>query len=196
VTRNGKRTQLEYARYADDLVILLRANNGKLTKQVLTRLREEYEKIEVKLNEDKSKIVDLTEGESFEFLGFIFRRVKGRNGKYRPNIQPKKEARTKLLRKLKEEFRKHRSQPLDRITKKINPILRGWLNYYRIGNSAKCFSYVRRWLEKKIRAHLMRAKQRHGFGWKRWSTKEIFERSKVYNDFQIRYLFTKALPAR
>jgi RNA-directed DNA polymerase len=187
VTRVGKRTQLEYARYADDLVILLRANR-KLTRQVNKRLKEEYGKIEVELNEEKSKIVDLTNGESFSFLGFEFRRLKCNNGKYRPNIEPTKVAKAKFVKKIKEEFKHHRSQPLEKIIEKINPILRGWLNYFRIGNSAKCFARIKRWIEKRIRIHLMRAKQRHGFGWKRWSTKEIFKRSGIYNDFKIRYL--------
>jgi len=187
VTKIGKRTQLEYARYADDLVILIRTNE-KLTRQVNKRLKEEYEKIEVKLNEEKSKIVELTKGESFSFLGFEFRRLKGRNGKYRPNIEPTKRARLKLVDKIKAEFKHHRSQKLEKIIKKINPILRGWLNYFRIGNSARCFAYIKRWIEKRIRIHLMRAKHRHGFGWKRWSTKEIIKRSGIYNDFKIRYL--------
>ena len=41
------------------------------------------------------------------------------------------------------------------------------MNYFAIGHSSRCFSYVRRWVEKKIRRHLMRARQRRGFGWKR-----------------------------
>ncbi len=187
VTRVGKRTQLEYARYADDLVILIRTNE-KLTRQVNKRLKEEYGKIEVGLNEEKSKIVDLTKGESFSFLGFEFRRLKGNNGKYRPNIEPTKVAKAKFVKKIKEEFKHHRSQPLEKITEKINPILRGWPNYFKIGNSDRCFARIKRWIEKRIRIHLMRAKQRHGFGWKRWSTKEIFKRSGIYNDFKIRYL--------
>jgi hypothetical protein len=80
--------------------------------------------------------------ESFSFLGFVFRRTKTKQGKWGIMKTPKMEARTKLLRKLKEEFRRHRSQPLDRIIHLINPILRGWVNYYRIGNSARCFGYV------------------------------------------------------
>ena len=39
---------------------------------------------------------------------------------------------------------------------KINPILRGWVNYFALGDSSECFSFVRDWVEKKIRGHLMR----------------------------------------
>jgi RNA-directed DNA polymerase len=52
---------------------------------------------------------------------------------------------------------------------KINPILRGWVNYFRVGHSSICFGVVKRWVEEKVRRHLMRARGRKGFGWTRWS---------------------------
>jgi len=51
----------------------------------------------------------------------------------------------------------------------INPVLRRWVNYFRVGNSSRCFGYIEDWVEKKIRRHLMHARKRHGFGWNRWS---------------------------
>ena len=45
----------------------------------------------------------------------------------------------------------------------INPKLRGWMNYFRIGNSNVCFSSVKDWVEKKVRRHLMRARNWWGF---------------------------------
>ena len=51
----------------------------------------------------------------------------------------------------------------------INPVLRGWVTYFAVGHSSRCFSYVRDWVEKKVRRHLMRARKRRGFRWKRWS---------------------------
>jgi Group II intron, maturase-specific domain len=56
-----------------------------------------------------------------------------------------------------------------RVIAVINPILRGWVNYFRVGNAARCFRFVKEWVEKKVRRHLMRARGRRGFGWKRWS---------------------------
>ena len=43
--------------------------------------------------------------------------------------------------------------------------MRGWVNYFRVGNSSECFGYIKDWAEKKIRRHLMRARNRRGFGW-------------------------------
>jgi RNA-directed DNA polymerase len=70
-----------------------------------------------------------------------------------------------LLAKLREIFQRKASQPVGGIIELINPILRGWVNYFAVGHSARCFAFIRNWVEKKIRRHMMRAKQRKGFGW-------------------------------
>ena len=67
----------------------------------------------------------------------------------------------------------------------INPILRGWVNYFRIGHSSRCFSMVKDWVEKKIRRHLMRARERKGFGWKRWSSEWLYETLGLFNDYRV-----------
>lgn len=179
---------IEYARWADDLVILVDGyDRWKWLEQAANiRLRQELSKIKVELNEEKTKLVDLRKDETFSFLGFEFRSVKTRHGKTGIQKTPKMQARTVLLRKLKEIFHKHLSQPLDRVIYRINPILRGWVNYFRIGNSSRCFGYVKDWVEKKVRRHLMKARKRKGFGWKRWSRGELYQMG-LYKDYQIRY---------
>ena len=162
VTRNGEHTYVEYVRYADDLVILVHNDRRQdwLVKAVDRRLREELAKLDVRLNEEKSRIVDLSRGESFGFLGFDFRRVRSLRGRWRPQYTPTRKARTAVLRKLKEVFQQYDSQPVGRVIAKINPILRGWVNYFRIGQAARCFAAVRYWVEQKVRRHLMRARHR------------------------------------
>jgi len=100
---------------------------------------------------------------------------------------PKMKARTALLKNLKGIFRKHKSQPLSLVIELINPILRGWANYFRIGNSSECFAYIKDWVEKKIRRHLMRARKRHGFGWNRWSRVWLYNALGLYDDYGVRY---------
>jgi RNA-directed DNA polymerase len=188
VTRSGPYTYLEYARFADDLVILVDAyaQHDWLLKAVNQRLREELAKLHVDINEDKSRFVDLAKGESFGFLGFDFRRVRSLQGKWRPYYPPKLKPRTALLRKLKEIFRCFVSQPADRIVELINPMLRGWVNYFAIGNASRCFSFVKDWVEKKMRRHLMRARKLRGFGWKRWSRRWLYDELGLFNQYRVR----------
>ena len=95
VTRNGRYTYVEYARYADDLVILVDGyrRHDWLLKAVDRRLREEFAKLDLRLNEAKSRIVDLTKGEAFGFLGFDFRRVRSLRGVWRPQYTPQQKKR-------------------------------------------------------------------------------------------------------
>jgi RNA-directed DNA polymerase len=189
VTRMGKFTYIEYARWADDLVVLVDGFRKWewLLKAAYKRLEEEFEKLDVQMNRDKTRIVDLSRDETFSFLGFDYRRVQTRRGVWGVRFTPRMKARTALVRKLKEVFRRHQSQPVDRVIYLINPILRGWVNYFRVGNSSKCFGYVRDWVEKKIRRHLMRVKKRHGFGWNRWSRAWFYETLGLFNDYGVRY---------
>ena len=64
------------------------------------------------VNEEKTRIVDLTRGESFGFLGFEFRRVRSRAGRWMSLRRPQGKKRTALLRRLKEVFKRSRSRPL------------------------------------------------------------------------------------
>ena len=189
VTRHGKYTYVEYARFADDLVILVDGFQKWewLLKAIYKRLLEELEKLDVQLNREKTRVVDLTNDETFSFLGFDFRRTKTRRGKWGVRVTPRMKARTSLLRKLKNVFRRHNSQPVDRVIYLINPILRGWVNYFRVGNSSECFGYIKDWVEKKIRRHLMRARKRHGFGWNRWSRAWLYKTLGLFNDYGVKY---------
>jgi RNA-directed DNA polymerase len=191
-------TAMEYCRWADDLVVMVDSHPQQawLFDAVQKRLREEFEKLQVELNEEKSQVVDLARGECFGFLGFDFRRVRSRKGRWMPLVMPQMKKRTELLRKLKGIFNRSRSQPLRGVIDQINPILRGWVNYFAVGNSSRCFSFVRMWVEKKIRRLLAKARQRRGLGWKRWSNRWLYDGLGLFNGYQVRRLpAMKASPA-
>ena len=197
-TRYGKYTYIQYARFADDLVILIDSHRRHdwLVRAVERRLREEVAKLRVEINEDKSRMVDLAKGGSFTFLGFEYRRILSRKGVWRPYYAPKLKKRTALFAKLREVFRQNVSQPVGKVIDAINPILRGWANYFRVGHSNRCFSMVKHWVEKKVRRHLMRSRQRSGMGWKRWSREWIYGTLGLFNDYRVgRGLLPKAQPA-
>ncbi len=189
VTRYGRFTYIEYVRFADDLVVLV-DGFGKwewLLKAAYKRLVEEFEKLDVQLNQEKTRIVDLSRDETFSFLGFDYRRVKTRRGVWGVRVTPRMKVRTALLRELKEVFRRHQSQPVDRVIYLINPILRGWVSYFRVGNSSECLGYIKDWVEKKIRRQLMYARKRRGFGWNRWSNAWFYDTLGLFNDYGVRY---------
>ncbi len=196
----GKYTAVQYARFADDMVILIDAHprHDWVVRGVERRLREELAKLRVEINEDKSRMVDLKKEESFSFLGFEFRRIRSRKGVWRPNYAPKQKKRKALFAKLREIFRSKVSQPVAEVIEAINPILRGWVNYFRVGHSSCCFSMIKDWVEKKIRRHMMRARNRRGYGWKRWSKEWLYGKLGVFNDYQVRYTTPgpKVAPAR
>lgn len=195
-TREGKYTHIEYTRFADDAIILVDEHHKYdwLWEGIRKRLFEELNKIEVEVNEEKTKFLDLNKGESFTFLGFDFRKTKSRNGKWRANYQPKMKARLDLIAKIRDVFKRFESQPLTRIRDIINPILRGWVQYFKVGHSSKTFGYIKDWLTKKIRRHLMKAKKTKGFGWHIWSTKGLYAIYNIYNDFKMAP--RKVLPSR
>lgn len=187
VTKQGEYSQLEYVRWADDLVILVSYHRSadKLWEQVNRRLREELAKLRVQVNEEKTKYLDLNKGDKFGFLGFEFRKIKTKTGKMGVLALPKKEAKQKLKDKIRDVFKRYVSQPLTRIRDIINPMLKGWTNYFRYGNSSKAFQEIYHWLNKKIRRHLMRAMKRQGYGWKKSSTKGLFAIYNIYTDCKI-----------
>ena len=156
-TRKGEYTHVEYARFADDLVVLIDAHprNAWLLGAVYKRLREEFAKLQVEINEVKSRIVDLNAWGDLWFPRVRFPpppQIKGQM--WCVHHAPMMKKRTALLHTLKDVFRRFHSQPVEQVIEQINPILRGWVNYFAIGHSGKCFAFVRQWVEKKVRRHM------------------------------------------
>jgi RNA-directed DNA polymerase len=139
--------------------------------------------------------VELGRGGSFGFLGFDFRRIRSRRGAWRANYTPQLKKRTALQRKLKDVFRRHQSQPVDRVVQLINPILRGWVNYFAVGHSSECFSFIKDWVEKKVRRHLAHAQKRKGFDWERWNRRWLYDTLGLFNAYRVRRNGPKVAPA-
>jgi RNA-directed DNA polymerase len=199
-TRQGPYRYVTYARWADDLVILVDRyqRHDWLLDAVTRRVREELTKLGILVNEEKSRLVDLERGEAFTFLGFEFRRVRSRRGVWRPQYTPTYYKCVELRHKLRDVFRCRRSHPVKSVICEVNLILAGWVTYFRIGHASRDFTSIRDWVEKKVRRHLERAGKRPGFGWKRWSRQWLYQGLGLYGDYSIRHLGAgpKALPAR
>ena len=148
----------------------------------------------MEINDEKSRTADLERGESFGFLGFDLRYLRSLRGAWRPHYTPKLKKRTALMRELKAVFRRYRSQPIEQVISLINPVLRGWVNYFAVGHSSKCFNIIKDWVEK-ARRHLARAQKRKGFGWERWSWQYLYGTLKLFDGYRVQYGGPTVIPA-
>jgi RNA-directed DNA polymerase len=196
--KKDKFFHVQYVRFADDLVVLIDGHHSwaNLPNQVLKRLGEEFEKIGVRVNSEKTKTVDLLNKDTFSFPGFKFYRTKTIKGEYAPKFSPTMKSRNKLVDKISQELKHMRSWPVQMVIEKLNPILRGWVNYFRIGHSSQSFGQVKDWVEMKVRRHLSRACKRKGVGWDRWSKTVLYKILGLYDDYHIEYAALKVIPAQ
>ncbi|AGB41419.1 Retron-type reverse transcriptase [Halobacteroides halobius DSM 5150] len=184
----GRYTEVEYARFADDIVIAVSSHYSMnwLLPKVMKRLKEEFNKIQVKINKEKTKIVNLEEGDSINFLGFTIKRRKTFSGKWGVLTTPQIKKRTKLLQKIREVVKKHRTTGIfESMIEELNSVLRGWINYFTIGDSRNCFSYIRDYVEKKVRRYLMKQRGKQGYGWERWSSDWLYNKVGLFNDYKV-----------
>jgi hypothetical protein len=151
-------------------------------------LQEQLEPLRVELNREKTKMVDMLKGEAFGFLGFDLRRVRKRKKDgYTIQMTPKKKARKAVKAKIRDIIRSGGATPVAMIVARVNAIVAGWVNYFRVGNSSRAFSEVRDYLEMKIRTLLTRRKRRRktSIGWRRWSNEYVYGVLGLYWDWKI-----------
>ena len=179
---------MEYCRFADDTVILINGHEAVdwLVSKSYKRLREELAKLKINLNVEKTKIINMNQGETFGFLGFDFRLVKNKEKKM-VLLKPKKKKVADLIGKVKTHLAENRDKTVVEMIKGLNPILQGWVNYYRIGHCSRTLTYVKIWVERKVRRFARKAQKKFGFGWKEWNSEMIYDKWGLYDDYQVRY---------
>jgi len=141
-------------------------------------------------------VVNLRERGCFGFLGFDFRLNRNRHGKTYVSKTPRKKKVKEIGKRIKKVLKTSWSKPLNEVIQSVNAVTRGWVNYFRIGNSKRTFGKVKNDIEKKVRKFVMKRQKRKGYGWKRWSRKDIYERWGLYNDYRVRYYSPKAASVR
>ncbi len=141
---------LNFVRYADDSIILVKSE--KAANRVLTSITKFIEKkLGLKVNAEKSKVTRPTKT---KYLGFSF--WKSPKGQWKP--KPHLKSYQKLIRKLKQLTDRSWSISLDSRIKKINYVVRGWVNYFRIANMKDKIAEIDEHLRVRIRVII----------WKQW----------------------------
>jgi len=192
---------LSYARYLDDMVVLTydSTKGHRWADRALERIRKEAEAIGVSLNAEKTRRVILTEpGSSFAFLGFEFRwQPNPTTQKGYVHTNPRRKKVIEVLRKVRHALRASGHLSVQQAVARVNPIVRGWVNYFRVGNSSREFNAVRIGVERKVRRFAVKKLKRKGFGWTRWSSAVVYRTWGLFDDYQIRYRNrAKAAPAK
>lgn len=121
--RKGLNRGLSVIRYADDFVVTA-PSKEVLEEYVIPRITEFLKQRGLELSEAKTRVVQIDEG--FDFLGFTVRRFKGTL-----LTKPAKDKVLRHLRSIKTYLKTHEQTPAVQVISDLNPVIRGWANYYR-----------------------------------------------------------------
>lgn len=131
-------------RYADDILIFCRSRTG--AENALTQASKILEQgLKLSVNQSKSHIAHSSDG--VKFLGVEI-------GSQYTRIQAKKL--TALKKRLKEMTKRNSGKPLARVISELNPVLRGFSQYFRIANSSQAFRRIAGWLRRRLRSIQLR----------------------------------------
>jgi len=170
-------------RYADDMILITKYKKSGF----INKLKEKIEEIFLVLNEEKTKVVD-PEKESFEFLGFTFIKIISRKTRRKTTyIWPTQEAEKNIREKVRKIVDYRRTVKIEKIISEINPVIRGWVNYYKIGNSSEKFGKVKDYIGKSVRKFMRKKRQKSGYGYKEYPYKYLYQQLGLYNNYKVEW---------
>jgi len=154
-------------RYADDFVVFCESQeDAARVKDVL--LPPWLAERGLSLSEEKTRVVHLTQG--FDFLGFNVKHYHApqtaKTG-FKLLIKPSKKAVTRKRQELREVWLGLNGHPINSVLGKLNPIIRGWANYYRTVVSSRVFRVMDRWMHLRAVRYAKRTHPKKPWKWQR-----------------------------
>jgi RNA-directed DNA polymerase len=135
--RGDVKSDYTLIRYADDFIIACKSKESAI--EIKETVNNWLKLRGLSLSPDKTRIVHVKDG--FDFLGFNVRLYASKNSN-KLLIKPSLESQIKIRKKLKKAWKESLGSPDKKAINKMNLILKGWANYYRIGVSSRIFAKI------------------------------------------------------
>jgi RNA-directed DNA polymerase len=169
-------------RYADDLVVVCKT--ARQAQQARARAAEVLACLGLSLSSEKTRIIELTRGrQGFDFLGFHMRKVESWRwrGKFYLQRWPSARAMGSIRAKIRAlTDRRYAGLALEAIVERLNPVIRGWGNYFRVGNSARKFHQIDSYVHERLAILTANKHQRSGRRWASDYDRAWFQRLGVH----------------
>jgi len=157
------------------------------TEKVFDRFHRLTANLELTLNSKKTRIVDAKK-ESFDFLGYSFRKaLNQKKTKVATYFWPSQKAEKTIRGKIRKITNPARPIKVEKVIKELNPVIRGWVNYFRIANSSKKFGKIRLYAAKKVRKFMRKRRNKSGYGYKKYPDSYLYNKLGMYRDYRLRW---------
>ena len=169
-------------RYADDLVIMTKYRS----KETMAKLEEIVTRLKLRLKQSKTRTLN-ADCETFDFLGFTFTKAlkQGTKDKRTAYYFPSHKAENAIREKIRKLTGYQRPVKVEQIVEELAPVLRGWVNYFRIANSSKKFGKINRYTAQRIRKFMRKRGTKSGYGYELYTEAYLYERLGLYNDYRV-----------
>ncbi len=167
-------------RFADDWVIVCKSKRE--AECALEEARQVLERLGLKIHPDKTRITHVKWG--FEFLGYKVKqgkglrlnqkKIKSKINKYNLYAYPKDKSIKRFMQQIRERTKRKIPLTIKELIEHINPVIRGWGNYYRKAHVRKIFNKLDRWIVRRIWSH--RYKRWRNCGWKKYPDRDLYGR--------------------
>ncbi|GMA64286.1 group II intron reverse transcriptase/maturase [Alicyclobacillus fastidiosus] len=172
-------------RFADDWVVLCKSREEAV--KVFADAKVALEALGLTLHPEKTRITHISAG--FEFLGYKLKRGKGltlsqhkvKKGPNRLNIYaiPTEKSVKRFQDTIRQRTKRRLPLTVQELIDRINPVIRGWGNYYRKAHVRKLFNRLQRWIIQRIRSHQYK-RWRNG-GWRKYPERRLYGEFRLVN---------------